>query len=118
MAFGVSGYVGLKTQSLIRVLYLPRADIAGYGFLFVKDPATSRTQSTNSCAVGLSVRFFTATIATDVRVVGKSMGNALIAGFPPPRHDRAGLAVRRRRPLPRRRLVRSRPVQPHYRPLR
>src|SRR5262245_62534051 len=50
MAFGVSGYVGLKTQSLIRVLYLPRADIAGYGFLFVKDPATSRTQSTNSCA--------------------------------------------------------------------
>jgi len=40
----------LKTQSLIRVLYLPRADIAGYGFLFAKDPATSRAQSTNSCA--------------------------------------------------------------------
>jgi hypothetical protein len=71
----------LKTQSLIRILYLPRADIAGYGFLFAKDPATSRAQSTNSCAVGLSVRFLAVTIATDLRVVGKWMGNALIAGF-------------------------------------
>src|SRR5216683_3924130 len=60
-----------------------QADIVGYSFfLLARGMATSRAHSMKSCTVGLRMRFFIATIATGLRVVGKSMGKALIAGSP------------------------------------
>src|SRR5262249_50158978 len=54
-----------------------------YDFLFAIGFATSRAKSMKICATGVRVRFFNVMIPTDPRVVGKSIGRALIALFQP-----------------------------------
>src|SRR5262249_61182679 len=61
--------------------------------------ATSRAQSMNSWATGLSVRFFRVMTPIGRRVVGRSMGNTLRFVFPEPNLMIEAWTMLRNRPL-------------------